>query len=229
METMENSISALRCEVERLQAIVAIQNLMGTYEVIHNQSDVQKSWKLFAQHTPDTWAEVSNWGRVEAIEQIRKFWEAQDFSKAGMPVGAMFSHHLTTPIIQVAGDCKTTKATWFSPGHETKPRDGKLTALWCWGKYAIDFVKEDGAWKIWHFKWFRTFITPYDVSWVDRPMEPEMARFSPDGDFGYKPTSYHRPYFPDQVQESIPPAPRPYDAWTEAETEWPFKPTTMSE
>jgi hypothetical protein len=49
-------------------------------------------------------------------------------------------HCLTSPVIQVAKDGKTAKAIWFSPGVEGNQ--------WAYGKYAIDFVKEDGQWKI---------------------------------------------------------------------------------
>jgi hypothetical protein len=49
---------------------------------------------------------------------------------------------LTTPVIEVAGDCETARAVWLCPGLEgTTPT---------WTKYACDFKKQDGEWKIWH-------------------------------------------------------------------------------
>jgi hypothetical protein len=68
--------------------------------------------------------------------------------------GEWASHTQSTPIIEVAGDGKTAKGIWESPGlHMTASvKDGKITKQggWFWEKYAADFVKEDGKWKIWH-------------------------------------------------------------------------------
>jgi hypothetical protein len=228
----------LEHEIGRLKAINEIQNLMGIYEVIHTQRGMMNTWQIFARHTSDTWIEISNWGRVEGFEEIKKFWELHDWeadykaqklpqSKMFPPAGVMFDHHLTTPIIEVAGDGKTAKAIWFSPGTETKPRDGKLTAHWCFGKYAIDFVKEDGLWRVWHFKWFRNFITPFNISWVDRPRIYEEAYIGPPGEFKSKKSAFHKPWFTDSIQECIPPAPRPYKTWSEKDNEWHLKPDEL--
>jgi hypothetical protein len=231
LKILEEKNKHLEHEITRLSAINEIQNLMGRYEAVHNNSEMSKSAELFAQHTPDTWAELGTWGRFEGIEAIRKLFTSMEAYLPGEhgKEGLMFWHDLATPIIEVAGDCKTAKATWRSPGHETRPRDGKLTALWCWGTYAIDFVKEDGEWKIWHFRWFRLFITPFYTSWVDRPRDKEVTTL-PEAEIFTKeredhPDIYHQPYFPDVVQKSIPPAPKPYDTWTEKDVGWYLRPT----
>jgi|WetSurSiteA1Bulk_404760.scaffolds.fasta_scaffold128308_2 hypothetical protein len=96
--------------------------------MIHNNSDIGKSWELFAQHTPDTWAELGTWGRFEGIEEIKKLFASMQSFLPGQhgAKGLMFWHDLATPIIEVAKDGNTAKATWRSPGHETRPGDGKL-------------------------------------------------------------------------------------------------------
>ena len=60
--------------------------------------------------------------------------------------GSIFFHTLATPCIQVAGDGKTAKVTWASPGFEAdcgkNVMDGSdHMAVWCWGKYGVDFIK----------------------------------------------------------------------------------------
>ena len=40
-----------------------------------------------------------------------------------------------------------------------------------------------------------------------------------------EPRKYHRPYFPDQIVESIPAAPYPYETWTEEDKDWHLRPT----
>jgi len=64
-------------------------------------------------------------------------------------------HTQETPVIEVAGDGKTAKGMWYSIGQGVRgsiSEDGKATKTteWMWEKYAVDFVKEDGKWKMWH-------------------------------------------------------------------------------
>ena len=67
---------------------------------------------------------------------------------------------LTTPIIVVAGDGKTGKAWWYTIGWSADIRDGKGSSAWSMEKYGIDFLKEDGAWKIWHFHVYNDWDVP---------------------------------------------------------------------
>ena len=58
-------------------------------------------------------------------------------------------HCMTTPIIEVAKDGETAKGLWLMYGAETmKKEDGKVSAYWAAGQFAMDFIKEDGEWKI---------------------------------------------------------------------------------
>ena len=57
----------------------------------------------------------------------------------------------------------------------TLPTMEKLQAYWHWDRYGIDFIKEDGKWKIWHFFVGREFTTPYEKSWVDTAIDNEDA------------------------------------------------------
>jgi hypothetical protein len=64
-------------------------------------------------------------------------------------------HTQETPVIEVAGDGKTAKGLWYSIGQSvrgTVDSSGKTSVGtgWMWEKYGVDFIKEDGKWKIWH-------------------------------------------------------------------------------
>lgn len=83
----------------------------------------------------------SNTGYYVGKESIARWYTAGDRS-----VGCLTHHPVTTGLVQLAGDGKTAKGLWYFIGHETVP--GK--AMWVTGKVAIDFIKEGGAWKIWH-------------------------------------------------------------------------------
>jgi len=83
--------------------------------------------------------------------------------------GGANMHMVTTGHIQVASDGKTAKGIWYSPGFLTETgTDGKGKAAFDYKRYGVDFVKEDGEWKIWHFIAFTDFITPPNVAWTTK-------------------------------------------------------------
>jgi hypothetical protein len=57
-------------------------------------------------------------------------------------------HTLTTSVIEIAGDRKTAKGVWNSPGHETMPIGERPIAHWCWNRYGVDFILENSEWKL---------------------------------------------------------------------------------
>jgi hypothetical protein len=44
---------------------------------------------------------------------------------------------------------------------------GKMSAMWAYEKYGIDFVREDGEWRIWHLRTYVDFYCPVDSVWTD--------------------------------------------------------------
>jgi len=101
--------------------------------------------------------------------------------------GEWASHTQSTPVIEVAGDGKTAKGIWESPGlHFTaQVKDGKITksGSWFWEKYAADFVKEDGKWKIWHIAMYYENTPPGWNAETDT-YEAKSAQGGPGGPGG---------------------------------------------
>jgi len=69
--------------------------------------------------------------------------------------GEYVMHTQETPVIEVAGDGKTAKGIWYSIGLAVRgsvDESGKTSVStgWMWEKYAVDFINENGEWKIWH-------------------------------------------------------------------------------
>lgn len=130
----------------------------------------------------------------------------------GDRVGQLHMHSLTTPVIEVAGDGKTAKGIWISPGVEGMPG----AAMWAWLKYGADFVKEDGKWKFWHLGVFGIFLTPYNKPWTEQSLPagggPELPEeYKPD-----KKTTYWTSYSTTGKQDLIPAIPEPYETWDES-------------
>ena len=70
-------------------------------------------------------------------------------------VGQLLLHVTTTAIIEVAEDGKTAKAFWYSPGMIAESGSSGNTI---WEAYGVDFVKENGKWKMWHLHMFTDFM-----------------------------------------------------------------------
>ena len=135
--------------------------------------------------------------------------------------GAMFQHSLTTRVIEVAGDGKTAKGVWLSPGHETMALEGKLTAHWAWAKYGIDFIKEDVVWKIWHLHVYPIFYTSYEKSWADVQENKALLDFLktfPENIKADRPCTYAKAYNRTFAQEYEPVPPEPYETFDETFT-----------
>jgi hypothetical protein len=221
--------------VRRLNNIHEIQNVMSRHEYYHtaglHKEELEQIW---AQRTPGVSWESGDLGKFEGIEAIRKIYvggkemlgktnlkgmrelfpEIKDEEKNKF-IGTMNVHMLTTPVIEVAGDGKTGKGVWMSPGHVTQLMSGKLTACWMWEKYAVDFVKEDGKWKIWHFHVYTDFMTPYEKSWIENSLGPRLPpTFPPDFPKSNKPITTDYPqYSPFTTPKNEPRPPEPYETF----------------
>lgn len=206
------SEKSLEERVQRLEDIQQIQNLMARYEYWHTVGMHQNVVDMYAKKTPGVSVEIPHLGKYEGPEGIRRFWIGANFQTDTKRDGVLIVHTLTTQVIEVAGDGKTAKGVWISPGLESGPFGGEMNAVWSWNKYGVDFVKEDGEWRFWHFHLYRIFKTPYDKSWVEVPYNPPPPQTDPDKKPD-KPSSYDWVYSPTAVTENIPEPPAPYETW----------------
>jgi hypothetical protein len=196
-----------RCEDER-----QIQNLMGKYCWYSFAGMYDEVVDMFALKTPGVKAELADFGIYDGPEGIQRLYGVRHkrFDRKGL----MFLHTLTTPVIEVAGDGKTAKAVWISPGLETLPAKDKPDPRWAWCRYAVDFVREEGLWKFWHFNVVGIFITPYDKSWVEEipcPFPP-----LPKGQEADRPNAYGWEYSKKRETENRPAPPLPYEKFDES-------------
>jgi hypothetical protein len=206
---LEKKIAALELGLDRAKAYQEIQNVFGRYMYLHEAGRHKDCADLFAKDGPGVTVEFHQMGQFQGSEGVRKLYEGNmGGNRKGLP-GMLMEHALTTPVIEVAQDGKTAKGVWISPGHETFVRDGRAQANWMWGKFALEFVKEDGAWKIWHYQVFMTFLTPFDTPWTDPAATPDHPPM-PNAD---APSSYYKPYRVDAVADYWPAPPEPYDTF----------------
>lgn len=201
-------------QVQRLTDVYEIQNLMSRYEYYHVAGMHEQSVALFAQHAAGVRLEIADFGVYDGIDSVRRFYIGANQFAEGDRVGHLHLHTLTTPVIEVAGDGQTAQGVWVSPGVETGPARGEMRAMWAWVKYGVDFIKEDGEWRFWHFHVYRVLMAEPGQSWADGaprppPVLPEAIR--PD-----RPNTYSWRYGPNAVTENVPAPPTPYETWDDS-------------
>lgn len=144
-------------EVERLDDIAQITNVASGHEYYHSawmhQAEIENLW---SKRDDISWT-----NNTDKYNNRKSFWRFYvENLKTFSQHGTLAYHMLTTPIIQVAGDGQTAKAIFMSFGNVAGPgmNGGPPQAQWTEEKYGIDFIKEDGQWKIWHL---RTYVEYY--------------------------------------------------------------------
>lgn len=193
LETQVASIAAVaRSSQDRGQ----IENLFSRYMYLHNAFHDPEIIPLWVNKgTPGVRAQYSNNGVYTNWDNIMAY-----HAQRPNPKGKLVVHYTTTPLIEVAADGKTAKGLWMMSGVESglteleaakqvpdfmfekdKLVDGKR--VWMHTvlvKYGIDFLKQDGVWKIWHFHCFEVARSPHGLGWIPFASYSQNNPFSDD-------------------------------------------------
>jgi hypothetical protein len=71
-------------------------------------------------------------------------------------------------IVHVDPDGRTARGRWYGFGANAFPQEGgKISPGWMNGVYEVDYVKDDGKWKLKKVHWCMTFHAPWRESFVD--------------------------------------------------------------
>ncbi|KAJ5379579.1 hypothetical protein N7509_012698 [Penicillium cosmopolitanum] len=177
------------CEVKEHKEstdVIAIENLQGRYLFAMNSNRLDFVPGLFAQNDPDITVDLPDNQGGLPLKGLANVTAA--YSKLQQMVtaegGFMGTHLATTPVVKVS-EGVTAQGTWMSFGftvegpafNHTDPPYPTLPVV---GRYAHDFVKEDGVWKFKHFKWsIFVSLPPFDFNpatagpgWANTPMVP---------------------------------------------------------
>lgn len=145
---------------DQVVALNAISNLMGRYSHLGHLRGEDTLQELFAMKQPDvSWRTPTGPQGPEAMRA--RFRQPGEPARPDVP-GQLSVHAMFSPVIEIAADGKTAKGVWDSFGPNIN--NGNEVGNWLWVKYAVDFIKEDGLWKIWHLQVYALFNTPYDKS-----------------------------------------------------------------
>lgn len=215
---MNDTLQALLLQAERLEAVQACRNLMGKYSYLHTAFRNKEYVELWAKR--DDSRLTMPFGVFEGYEAIYRCY-VEIHGDRSIPAdaeeikGLMMIHEMNTEVIEVAADGKTAKGIWITPGTETAPSPGKEKGSWCWGKYEVDFIQEDGQWKFWHMTLYPLFLTPYNRAWGEPALEIVGAKEIPGIDFAKPLPKPFWTYHKDAIYpENEPAMPEPYEIWT---------------
>jgi len=170
-----------------------IQQLLNKYIYQLTTMDFENIYReCFSQTREDVSIQASDSGVFVGGEHIqdRFFMKFMNFLKQ-VP-GAFTMHFLCNPVIEIAEDRNTARSVALSPGCATDPQNRE--ALWIWGTFLDDFVREDGEWKILHHAFIPLFRAPYDKGWVNQAIGTQLSKVA--GDMADRPSDFWNPYDP---------------------------------
>lgn len=94
-------------------------------------------------------------------------------------VGRVGYKPVDTCVVEVAGDGATAKGIWTVRGGNVELESTGLVSYVEFSYLAVDFIKEDDAWKIWHMQNLFDVFHPAGTGWSEVPPEyeevPEFA------------------------------------------------------
>ena len=147
----------------------ACRNLMGRYcfyRTAMRGEDIMAMWSK----APDARCEMP-WGVYDGWDSVRRRYVEEQPAHGDLEArrGSLVINALSTCAFEVAGDTRTARGIWMCQGVHTEVKDGKADCRWIWTKYGVDFIFEDGQWRIWHLAIYPLIDTPYEKRWYDNP------------------------------------------------------------
>ncbi|KAL2855147.1 SnoaL-like domain-containing protein [Aspergillus pseudodeflectus] len=213
------NVELLLQRLERLEGIHEIEKIMAHRAYLHSAGRHDREFDELWSKREDIVFEAEDWGAWTTRDSVYKAYVIGNPFPPSTP-GLMIEHSVTTPVVEIAEDGETAKGVFISPGHETFPIDGVCHPNWSWGRYAVDFIKEEGKWKIWHLHVLTTFRTPFDQSWVTTALK-KPAFLPEDGEViegvarPDRGVSFNQPYHPEKNPKYQPVPPEPFKTWTD--------------
>jgi len=202
-----HTVQELVARVQRLEDTIEIQKLQSKYiHYLFKQRFDRIVDECFAKNLPDVSVEFSDSGVYRGLESVRALYRSFEVTKT---IPGFFILHMTVnPVIEIAKDGLSARSHWLSPG----AAGSDTSAAWIWGTFYVDYVKEDGRWRIAHSNLVPLFRNRYETSWAqatDHGTVRGVLSAQPD-----EPSTLYKPYNQAKKQRDIfanhPKLPQPY-------------------
>lgn len=223
--------------LERWEDIHEIENLMGRRSVYKLLAADQKEFdELWSRNDPCL---GFNNGYYKGYDAVRGYARAlseyalirADLAKQEYPeafenkdaseivgVGALHVEGVTTPLIELAEDRESAKGLFYVIGAQFDYGLSGWEACMSWGRLGVDFIKEDGKWKILHLVFAEDINAPLGAGWIDekkpRAMHPIFGKL---GDYKFPEPNVtrnvHERWHETRPLREFPSMPVPYDTF----------------
>lgn len=212
---LETQIEHLRTEVARLEDVSDIKRLQRAWSYYVESAQWDQAADLF---TDDATIEMGLDGVYRGKARIRAYLYALGDGHQGLSPGELNEQLLLQPVIDVAPDGTTARGRWrrlmlLGQYHHS--------ASWGEGPFEIDYVHQNGVWKIYSLHWYQTYVVPYQGGWArnrdENGAKYVSAKLPPDAPptvtYPTWPGVYRPPYhYPNPTTVAPPPpAPAPQD------------------
>ena len=215
-------------DIQMVYDALHLRNLMGLHEYYHafglHKEELEAIWVSEPEHRESAVFMrmrgfdkiMGNYGMMNGfmykreLEALRQKYPEIEDTPENLGIGRILMHALALPYIEVAGDGQTAQGVWYTPGmsggsvgFRGDVLDEPMT-MYMYEKYGIDFVKEDGEWKIWHL-----FVCGDQLGMDTTPLE----RAKQNG--GTDPFAEKTPYTNQFNYSQFPPLPKPYQTYAD--------------
>ncbi len=134
-------------------------------------------------------------------------------------VGQISYRPIDTAVVEVADDLQTAKGLWVVRGLVEKITPAGPVSFWDFSYWAVDFILEDGAWKIWHMLDLREINARQGSNLTDvpdpLPVDPAFAEMaSISFPLPTKPCTLRSVYRADRPFTPSPRVPEPYSTFS---------------
>ncbi len=158
--------------IRRVWDVIEIKNIMALHAYYHSFNLHIKELEEIWVQKPENRVTASfgqNWGYNVGFKRIMEYYgtgnvendkKELEMMRTAFPeienkeenygIGKSLVHALTTPYIEVAADGQTAQGLWYAPGYVGGPTTTGANVAYMYEKYGVDFIREDGEWKIWH-------------------------------------------------------------------------------
>lgn len=208
------AMEAQEMEIARVEAEIDVMNLASEFTLRIKGGEFERAYKCFALETPGVCAELSGIGIYEGPDALKAYY-VDYLPKIAGGEGCFKLNHICTPVVEVARDGQTARGMWLSVGMEALKREDLAgmypdpLSVWVFGTWCMEFVQENGVWKIWHLQIFDEVQTVYEKGWSETadspiPRDPGLPPVS-------KASTRHNPFHTGRkpVLHAEPPVPYP--------------------
>jgi hypothetical protein len=163
-------VALLEARALRLQHVNDIKRLQRSYGYYLDEGQWDDAADLFADQAT---LEIGKDGVFRGRDRIRAYFRALGGGRNGLAPGRLNEQLQVMPVITLGADGQRANGTWR--GILLTGQLGR-DAFWGEGPYEVEYVRENGIWKIRSLRWFQTLFVPYDGGWAKNP-DRNDARF----------------------------------------------------